>query len=135
VGETAIMTPAVLLRRAFEHIEDLAGHVQELGCTCVRRNRGHQRGCTGVAHAKAAQQFLQRHRRRDDMAVTPVLASKFEGLTMLKVKETTAKKLGGNRLTDGSGWVFPDGSRLVLIGRMWRALAPESPTRRTGRKS
>jgi len=54
------------------------------------------------------------------MTVQPVLASRFEG--QRTVSGEALRKLGAKK--NGSGWMFLDGSTLVLISGTWRALAP-----------
>ena len=49
-----------LARKMVSMINSLAGHVEEMGCTCVEREHGHQRNCMGIAYAKEARVFLSR---------------------------------------------------------------------------
>ena len=44
------------------HLDDLISRTIELGCTCVDRSKGHQRGCTGVRVTAKARAYLTRLR-------------------------------------------------------------------------
>lgn len=45
-------------------LEDAAYHISELGCTCVHRRDGHQRGCQGNTLARPYEALTRRIRRR-----------------------------------------------------------------------
>lgn len=63
--------------------------------------------------------------------IRPTIAGVFEGQPMLSA--ANARKLGGERGPRGS-WVFPDGSRLLLVTNTWRALAPDPPKRQRAKR-
>jgi hypothetical protein len=60
------------------------------------------------------------------MSVTPVLASRFEGCS--SISAVALRDLGAEKTREG--WTFPDGSKLVLVRDIWRALAPDGRSRR-----
>lgn len=42
----------ILIDSLLQVIMQAMGEIEEMGCTCVDRSKGHQRGCRGVHAAK-----------------------------------------------------------------------------------
>lgn len=62
IGDYTLLSKAQVAKLR-QHLEAMIHHTLELGCTCIRRKQGHERGCTGVQLTKAARTYVTRLNR------------------------------------------------------------------------